>query len=191
MDTVITMTEGSSGWRRHDPSGYYSCNETFSRLFTSTGPSRSPSGRRSPRRGWSSCPASSSPAWPATRGQRSWAAQGTLEQARNKDIYSTYISIFDLSNTGVSSRALVLCMLANWFWLTGILKKEQSRVNVVSYSCAFSALTSRNVWCQVRDMWHPVCGFLLSATCIVKFKKKIYKNNKRQVCPVRVQADLP
>lgn len=47
--------------------------------FTSTGPSHSPTWRRSPRRGWPSCPTSSLAAGPATRVQRSWDAEGRLK----------------------------------------------------------------------------------------------------------------
>lgn len=54
-------------------------------LFTSTGPSHSPTWLRSPRRGWSSCPTSSLAAWPSTLRRRSWGVQDRLEQRRSRD----------------------------------------------------------------------------------------------------------
>lgn len=65
--------------RRHRADGLWTLCHLSRSLFTSTGPSHSPTWLRSPRWGWPSCPTSSLAVWPATLPQRSWGAQGRLE----------------------------------------------------------------------------------------------------------------
>lgn len=60
------------------------------RGFTSTGLSRNPTWRRSPGRDWPSCPASSSAAWPESRPQTSWEAEGKLAKTKVDGMISTW-----------------------------------------------------------------------------------------------------